>query len=429
MRPPPPPLRPAWPARLAPFLGVLVLLLLATPGAPLHAEPEPAPATVDVDPALRPLQPWLEHADWTVRSIAGFELRKRTERGAILLATTLLSKETHPYAAAGALGALRGRPRRELVLEGGPLLVSALWRFCHHEHPTLRSQAREVLFRIPPVKLGTDLARYEGWWRRGEAALAREQQSLLREEARSRRATEALLGGSSSQAPTVADKSKDFYERLERMRTFGLELCIVMDDTGSMRPVIHAARTGIQHLIARLRAFVPRFRTALVSYKDAPYFRIGLTQNVEKLERAFGKMAASGGMDHEEGVDKGIEMAIRKTEIAWSRDAYRVVVVVGDAPPHDADLPRLLRLLHQQKQDVLYEHPVVVHMISTSSLPVLHFPRIARAGGGQHLTLGDAGSLVNALVLLTFGGSDRERVEAWMQEIDALREAEPKKPR
>jgi len=46
----------------------------------------------------------------------------------------------------------------------------------------------------------------------------------------------------------------------------------------------------------------------------------------------------------------------------------------------------------------------------------------------MHLTLEDAGGLVDSLVLVTFGGQDQERVSAWMEQIDALRKAERKKP-
>jgi len=156
----------------------------------------------------------------------------------VRLAAALLARETHPYAAAGALGALRGRPRRELVMEGGPELVVALLRFADHEHPTVSAYAREVLCSMPPVKLGAQLDRYEGWWRRGEGAFVREQRTLLEEHARISRASAELGGeqGASSVAPK--DKTKEFYGRLETMRKHGLELCIVMDDTGSMRPVI-----------------------------------------------------------------------------------------------------------------------------------------------------------------------------------------------
>jgi len=419
----PPPHGPTHRAALAVALALLLGATAAFVPAPAHAgEPPPVPVHASLDV----LKPWLASKDWSVRSIAAFELRKRVESGTVYLATLLLRRETHPYAAAGALGALRGRPRRELVMEGGPALVAALLRFSEHEHPIVSAYAREILLVMPPVKLGTNLALYKGWWKRGAEALAREQRALLEEYARSAKTTAELTGKTtSSVAPD--EKRKDFYERLESMGRDGLELCVVMDDTGSMRSVLSTAKKGARELITRLRSYVPRFRAAFLTYKDAAYFRIGLTQNAEQLVKAFDKPAASGGMDYEEGVDKGIKLAISKTEVAWSRKAHRVVVVVGDAPPHERDVPGLLRYLREQKDDVLFEHPVVVHMVSTSKLPVLHFQRIARAGGGRHMTLEDTGDLVDTLVLLTFGGQDGERVGAWMDEIDRLRAAEPEK--
>ena len=101
-----------------------------------------------------------------------------------------------------------------------------------------------------------------------------------------------------------------------------------------------------------------------------------------------------------------------------------MIVVVGDAPPHDGDVPRLLRILGKARTDVLYDEAVVVHTVSTDSLPVLHFHQIALAGGGQHVTLRNTARLVEELVMLSFGGAERERVKAWMAEIDKLRRAE-----
>ena len=54
--------------------------------------------------------------------------------------------------------------------------------------------------------------------------------------------------------------------------------------------------------------------------------------------------------------------------------------------------------------------------------------QIARSGHGQHVLLRQTGRLVEELVMLTFVGADRKRIRAWMDEIDALREAEPKRP-
>ena len=254
--------------RPGPPLALLAALLVLASVLPCRvwAEEEAggvAALRVPVAAALRPLRPWLTHDDWTVRSIAAFDLRKRTEPGVVYLAARMLAAENQPYAAAGALGALRGRPRHELVAEGGPLLAEALLRWAGHEHPTLRQYAREVLFSMPPVKLGTQLVRYEGWWKRGRKALEREQRILLRKLAES--ATPAEKAGKQSTSVEPERKDDRFYGRLEQMRKYGLELCIVMDHTGSMGRVIGAAKVGAQRLIQRLRAYVPRFRAGLVT--------------------------------------------------------------------------------------------------------------------------------------------------------------------
>ncbi len=404
---------------------------LAPPPAPHAAEPAPPrpPARVPVARALEPLRPWLRHEDWTVRSIAAFDLRKRTEAGVIRLATLMLRKERNVYAAAAALGALRGRPRRELVMEGGADLVEALLHWAEAEHPTVRAYAREILFRLPPVKLGTEVARYADWWKHGRDAHDQEQRALLRAAAKATKAAAKppprAPGASTSLEPSRA-KDDHFYGRLETMRKYGLELCIVLDNTGSMGPVIGAAKRGVQRLIGRLRRYVPRFRAGLVTYDDLARVRAMLTPNAEVLRKAFRKVGAGGGGDLEEGVDKGIRAALDQGRMGWSRRAIRVIVVVGDAPPHTADVPRLLRDLTTARQDVLYDNPIVVHTVSTDDLPVLHFPQIAIAGGGEHVTLRNTGRLVEELVLLTFGGAERERVHAWMEEIDKLHRAEKK---
>ncbi len=409
---------------LLPLLAVALLL----GEVPARAE-SPPPPVVPVHASLKDLRPWLRHEDWTVRSIAAYELRRRTAPGVVYLAARLLVNEQHPYVAACALGALRGRPRRDLVMEGGTDLADAVVRFSRHEHPTVQTYAREILCVIPPVKLGDNVALYEGWWKRGRKALEREQRQMLAEAAKAKQAAPETPKGSSSVQTTPGKKDEHFYERLELMRKHGLELCIVLDHTGSMGPYIGAAKRQAVWLLRKLRAYIPQFRAGLVTYDDAARLRIALTQDAEALEKAFRKVGAGGGGDYEEGVDKGIRLALKQGRMAWSQRAYRVIVVVGDAPPHEGDVPRLLRTIQKAREDILYDRPVVVHTVSTSTMPVLHFPQIALAGGGQHVALSHAGALVQELVLLTFGGADRERIKEWMGVIDTLRKAEQKKPK
>jgi hypothetical protein len=412
-------------------LGALLaaVALACAPGrTAAGAEGAKAPPAVPVHESLRPLRPWLDHEDWTVRSIAAHELHGHSATGVVYLATRLLAKEDNPYAAACALGSLRSRPRGDLVMEGGPVLVDALLRFARHPHPTVAAYAQEVLRKIPSVQLGANIELYDGWFKRGRDSLDREQREMLRQLASNAEAAAKAQGAKTTSQE--ASKSDDhLYGRLEVMRKHGLELCIVMDHTGSMGPVIGAAKRSAVSLIRRLRAYIPQFRVGLVTYDDAARLRSALTQDPELLRKAFNKVGANGGGDWEEGVDKGIGLALTQGRMAWSQRAYRVIVVVGDAPPHEGDVPRLLRAIKRSREDVLYDREVIVHTVSTSDLPVDHFPQIAIAGGGQHVTLGNAGRLVEELVLLTFGGAERKRIQAWMRIIDALRAAERRRKR
>jgi Mg-chelatase subunit ChlD len=410
--------------RLLTSLALLGLALCCGHGPAVHAEGgRPAPA-VPIADALRPLDPWLRNADWSVRSIAALELRKRTEPGAVFLASRMLAGETNTYALACGLKALEGRPRHDLVMEGGTGLAKVLIEHSRHSHPVVRSRAFALLRLIPPIKLGDDVARYDGWWERGQEALRHEQHRFLD------KAPKTVAPSGDGGTVETTRQHDDIYEHLERIRRHGLELCIVMDHTGSMSQVIGAAKARAIALIKRIRSYIPRFRVGLVTYDDRAMLRVGLTAREETIEKAFRRVGAGGGGDIEEGVDKGIRMALTQELLGWSRGAQRVLIVVGDAPPHEGDVGGLLRAIVKARDDEMYEHAVVVHTVSTNSLAVDHFPRIARSGGGHHVTLRSAASLVDSLVLLSFGGgSQPERIKSWMAEIDMLRKQDPKPPR
>ena len=219
-----------------------------------------------------------------------------------------------------------------------------------------------------------------------------------------------------------ADRNTDLYDYVAELRRDGLEVCIVMDATGSMGQVIGRARNRAASLVKRLAWLVPRFRAGLVTYDDAARLRVALTTNGEALEEAFSKLVATGGGDWEEGVDKGIALALRQDRLAWSANAWRVILVIGDAPPHMGDVQPLLRRLVRARADPLYAHSVIVSTVSTYDGGVDHFEAIATAGGGIHVTLGDTRRLEAELVALSFGAAFRDRVQPWLDEVALLRD-------
>lgn len=403
---------------LALGLGLVLATAAGAPRAGEESQPMKGLRAVPIAESLRPIDPWLRNADWTVRSMAVLELERRPEPGAVFFATRMLAGEAHPYAIACALKALRGRGRVDLVMEGGVALVDALFALLDHDHPTVRERAFALLRTLPPVKLGTKRAMYTGWWERGRRALEMEQTSML---AKVRAAGPPAPPRDGGTVQTGA-KPDDLYEHLERIRVHGLELCIVMDHTGSMAPVIGEAKRRAVSLVRRLQAFLPKFRAGLVTYDDAAMLRMTLTGNAEALLAAFNKVGAGGGGDFEEGVDKGVRLALRQELLGWSRSAQRVIVVVGDAPPHDPDVARMLRDIQRGRTDEMYDLPLLVHAVSTNPQGVEHFGRIARVGGGAHITLRQTSRLEDELILLSFGGgAHRERVTRWIEEIEALR--------
>lgn len=381
---------------------------------------------VQIDPALVPLSRWLEQDDPILRALAAWELRRDVRPGAIHLAMRVLERERDDIVLGCALGSLVGRPRVDLVAEGGPLLPGLLLRRMEHDHPVIRDRARQILRILPAEDPGPDTKAWHRWWLATHRALAEEQVRLLA----ARRASRSGTGsGPAAQEgrTTPAKETPDLYEHVARLRRDGLEVCIVLDHTGSMAPVISRARRRAALLVERLTWLVPRFRAGLVTYDDAARLRIALTSDGEALEKAVRSIVASGGGDWEEGVDKGIALALRQERLGWSRRAWRVLVVIGDAPPHAGDVAALLRRIQRTREDDLFDHPVIVNTVSTRAGGVDGFAAIAAAGGGIHVTLDAVGRLEEEIVTVSFGAAFRDRVEPWLREVEQLRRPDAKR--
>ena len=233
---------------------LLVALLLA-PAARGETE-------VDVASRLKPLQRWLEQDDVLLRSMAAFELRHHDDPGAVYLAVRLLQREQDPVAVGCALGSLTARSRADLVAEGGPVLAGLLVRLVAHERRALRERAWVVLRTLAGQDPAVGAADLRLWWLRSRDALAREQAALL---AARRRPAAPPAGGvppAPDESVTVpADRNADLYDYVAELRRDGLEVCIVMDSTGSMGQVIGRARAPGRRARAAPRlagAAVPR---------------------------------------------------------------------------------------------------------------------------------------------------------------------------
>lgn len=394
-------------------------------------KPPPAPA-VPKATVLESLAPYLAHEDWLCRALAARELRKRAEDGVVAALSKTLVRETDARVEAFVLEALAGRPREDLLVEGGPDLAEVVVALATHPHPVVRERALALARRLPPIALPDDALAVRAWWERAKEAYALERDEAI---ARRKAEKEKPPPGRVPMAPgetvtTDAAGAAPRYGQIERVRREGLDLMICLDETGSMEPVIDAAKATIADLVRRIRVLAPKFRVGLITYTDDAFLRVPLTGDEEVLRKAFRKVRAAGGGDMEEGVDKAIAMAAGQKFSGWYGKATRVIVVVGDAPPHEEDVDPLLRLISSVRRDPLYEVPLRIDTISTNLTGdadpdgfVHHFKAIAATGRGTAVRLDAYAGLALEIVASTFGPEWRPAIKALAEDLEALDKA------
>lgn len=136
-----------------------------------------------------------------------------------------------------------------------------------------------------------------------------------------------------------------------------VDLCFVVDTTGSMQPFISAAQTALLDTIETLSAKSGvDIQIGLVEYRDHPPQDMSfvtrhhqLTSDLEKLRKVINGLRADGGGDHPEAVYDGVNEAAVLTE--WRAHSCRFILLVGDAPPHGYVAP-------QRAEAIVTEGPV-----------------------------------------------------------------------
>jgi Mg-chelatase subunit ChlD len=178
-----------------------------------------------------------------------------------------------------------------------------------------------------------------------------------------------------------------------------VDLVFVLDTTGSMGGFIDAAKDKIWSIattMARAQP-APEIRVGLVAYRDRGDEYVtrvfDLTTDLDSMYAHLMDFKADGGGDTPEAVNQGLQDAVER--ISWSPQAstYKVVFLVGDAPPHmdyqdDKKYPGTLALAKQRG--------IVVNTIQCGSDGETEQPwrTIASLGAGDFLHVEQNGSAV-----------------------------------
>ena len=178
-----------------------------------------------------------------------------------------------------------------------------------------------------------------------------------------------------------------------------VEVVFALDTTGSMSGLIDAAKEKIWSIATTMAQAqpAPEIRIGLVAYRDRgdDYVTkvVNLSSDLDTLYATLMDFSADGGGDGPESVNQALYDAVNN--VTWSQDpqAYKVVFLVGDAPPHmdyadEVKYPDILAAAHKKN--------IIINTIqcgneNDTTAPWQH---IAQLGQGNYFQVNQAGSAV-----------------------------------
>ena len=178
-----------------------------------------------------------------------------------------------------------------------------------------------------------------------------------------------------------------------------VDVVFVLDTTGSMSGLIQTAKDKIWSIATTMASAqpTPEIRIGLVAYRDRgdQYVTrvVDLSDDLDSVYATLMDFQAGGGGDTPESVNQALYDAVH--DISWSQDsqAYQVVFLVGDAPPHmdyqdEVKYPEIVAAAAQKG--------IVINTIQCGELGVTAGPwtQIASLGHGKFFQVEQAGSAV-----------------------------------
>ena len=240
----------------------------------------------------------------------------------------------------------------------------------------------------------------------------------------------------------ISGVPQTFADYIQYLRQTGIDVVFVIDATGSMAWVHNRVRERIEALSQYVRNLVPLARFGVIAYRDYqdPDFVIRLSQpsfDIQKARSFMGALDALGGGDVPEAVTEALRQA--ETTVNWRAGAQRVLIVVGDAPPHSYEADEALTIADRMKRRgarlsivdsrieanrKYFGRSESVGWFSLRApsarrqdvLPA--FRALAKSGGGLAVTLAGERQLMKTLALLIFDDRFHDELAPFLASLE-----------
>jgi len=177
-----------------------------------------------------------------------------------------------------------------------------------------------------------------------------------------------------------------------------IEVCFVLDTTGSMGGLIEGAKQKIWSIANEMISAqpMPELKLGLIGYRDRGDEYVvksfSLTDDIDAIYGHLRDFQAAGGGDTPESVNEALAEAIHK--MPWSSDnkVLKIIFLVGDAPPHmdypnSPKYPDLCR--EAAKKDLIINTIQCGEMAETKPI----WQEIAKLSEGSYVGISQSGNV------------------------------------
>lgn len=178
-----------------------------------------------------------------------------------------------------------------------------------------------------------------------------------------------------------------------------VEVCFVLDTTGSMANLIQGAKDKIWSIANELVSAkpTPNIKFGLVAYRDRKDKYVtkvtDLSDDIDAIYEHLMAFHADGGGDAPESVNQALHEAVTKMSWSKGRRILKLVFLVGDAPPHmdyadDIKYPKVCELA--MEKSLIINTIQCGNMADTTKI----WNDIARKSEGQYARILQSGGTV-----------------------------------
>jgi Mg-chelatase subunit ChlD len=178
-----------------------------------------------------------------------------------------------------------------------------------------------------------------------------------------------------------------------------VEVCFVLDTTGSMNALIEGAKQKIWSIANEIASAkpTPDIRFGLVAYRDRGDEYVikafDLTNDLDAIYAQLQSFRADGGGDTPESVNEALDETVRKVSWSADRSVLKMIFLVGDAPPH-MDYPNAPKYpgvcQAAMKKDLIINTIQCGNMRETTPI----WQEIAQRSEGRYAAIPQSGNMV-----------------------------------